>query len=197
MVLGAHLHYQPLCTTMEMITNLTLDLGKRGAGNNGASSPARWVSCGLEGKGASSSSYFWKIATWNVRSLWKDGKQANVCKEMDRIGIDILGISETFWTGKGDFTYNLPNGKEFKIMYSGGEKRRKGVAVIVQGKLAKSVINYQAISERHITIKIESKPRNIFINQVYAPTSDSSDQDKKPSMITSKNKSNYRNNGMT
>ena len=96
---------------------------------------------------------------------------------MDRMGLDILGISETFWTGKGDFKYNLPNGKEFKIMYSGGEKRRKGVAVIVQGKLAKSVINYQAISERHITIKIESKPRNIFINQVYAPTSDSNDQE--------------------
>ena len=145
-----HLHYQPLCTTLEMTTNLTLDLGKRDAGNNGASSPARWVSCGPEGKGASSSSYFWKIATWNVRSLGKDGKQANVCKEMDRIGLDILGISETFWTGKGDFTYNLPNGKEFKIMYSGGEKRRKGVAVIVQGKLAKSVINYQAIFGPHI-----------------------------------------------
>ena len=82
MVLGAHLHYQPLCTTMEMITSLTLDLGKRGAGNNGARSrarsPARWVSCGPEGKGASSSSYFWKIATWNVRSLWKDGRLANV-----------------------------------------------------------------------------------------------------------------------
>ena len=32
-------------------------------------------------------------------------------------------------------------------MYSGGEKHQRGVAIIVKGKLAKSVINYQEISE--------------------------------------------------
>lgn len=35
-----------------------------------------------------------RIATWNVRSLFKAGKLANAEQEMRRLKIDILGMSE-------------------------------------------------------------------------------------------------------
>ena len=44
-----------------------------------------------------------KIATWNIRSA-NQGKLEVAKSEMDRIKIDILGISELKWTGAGHFT---------------------------------------------------------------------------------------------
>jgi len=38
-----------------------------------------------------------KIATWNVRSLVKDGKLKNILKEMERMKLNILGVSNTQW----------------------------------------------------------------------------------------------------
>ena len=42
------------------------------------------------------------IGTWNVRSM-NQGKFVVVKKEMARVNIDILGISELKWTGLGEF----------------------------------------------------------------------------------------------
>ena len=43
------------------------------------------------------------IVTWNVRSV-SQGKLEVVKKEMARVNIDILVISELKWTGMGEFT---------------------------------------------------------------------------------------------
>ena len=42
------------------------------------------------------------IGTWNVRSM-NQGKLEVIEQEMARVNIDILGISELKWTGKGKF----------------------------------------------------------------------------------------------
>ena len=41
------------------------------------------------------------IRTWNVKSM-NQGK-LEVVKQMARVNIDILGISELKWTGMGEF----------------------------------------------------------------------------------------------
>ena len=41
------------------------------------------------------------IGTWNVRSM-NQGKLEVVKQEMERMNIDILGISKLKWTGMGD-----------------------------------------------------------------------------------------------
>ena len=42
------------------------------------------------------------VGTWNVRSM-NQGKLEVVRQEMERVKIDILGISELKWTGMGEF----------------------------------------------------------------------------------------------
>ena len=42
------------------------------------------------------------IGAWNVRSM-NQGKLEVVKREMARVNIDILGISELKWTGMGEF----------------------------------------------------------------------------------------------
>ena len=55
------------------------------------------------------------------------GKLEVVKREMARVNIDILGISELKWTGMCDF-----NSDNHYICYCGQESlRRKGVALIV------------------------------------------------------------------
>ena len=55
------------------------------------------------------------------------GKLEVVKQEMARVNINILGISELKWTGKGEF-----NPDDHYIYYCGQESlRRNGVALIV------------------------------------------------------------------
>ena len=64
--------------------------------------------------------------TWNVRSM-NQGKLDLVKQKMARVNIDILGISELKWTGKGKF-----NSDHHYIYYCGQEfHRRNGVALRV------------------------------------------------------------------
>ena len=69
------------------------------------------------------------IGTWNVRSM-NQGK-LEVVKQMARVNVDILGISELKWTGMGEF-----NSDGRYIYYSGQESlRRNGVAIIVNKRV--------------------------------------------------------------
>ena len=43
-----------------------------------------------------------RIGIWNVRTLYETGKSAQATREMDRYGLDILGLSEVRWTGDGE-----------------------------------------------------------------------------------------------
>ena len=62
-------------------------------------------------------------------------------------------------------------------MYSGGEKHRKGVAFIMGKRIINSVLSYQTISERHMTLKLSGRTRNVLIHQVYAPNMDDDDEE--------------------
>jgi hypothetical protein len=61
----------------------------------------------------------YNIVTWNVRSMY-EGKLDTVREEMKRLNIDILGISEMKWMGKGHF-----GGEKDKVMHSGHETHKK------------------------------------------------------------------------
>ena len=69
------------------------------------------------------------IGTWNVRPM-NQGELEVVKREMGRVNIDILGISELKWTGMGEF-----NSDDHYIYYYGQESlRRNEEAIIVKKK---------------------------------------------------------------
>ena len=73
------------------------------------------------------------LGTWNVRSMNR-GKLEVVKQEMTRM--NILGISELRWTGRGEF-----NSNDHYIYYCGQESlRRNGVAIIVNKRVQNAVL---------------------------------------------------------
>ena len=106
------------------------------------------------------------IGTWNFKSM-NQGKLEVVKQEMARVNIDILGISEFKWTGMGEFNSND------HYMYNCGQEslRRSGVALIVNNRVRNAVLGCNLKNDRMLLVRFQSKPFNITIIQVYAPTS--------------------------
>ena len=105
------------------------------------------------------------IGTWNVRSV-NQGK-LEVVKQMARVNLDILGISELKWTGMGEF-----NSDDHCIYYCGQESlRRNGVAIMVNKRVRNAVLGCNLKNNRMISVHFQGKPFNITVIQAYTPTS--------------------------
>ena len=152
---------------MEMLKTNRKEFGKRGGDAHWLTNPARLMDCAPAGRHAPSFSDCWKISTWNVRSLYQAEKLANVAKEMIRMNIDVLGVSETFWKETGDFRYHITNNEDFRVIFAGGNEHRKGVAFVMRGVAKDSIINYSLKSERIIIVRLSSKPKNLLLCQIY------------------------------
>ncbi len=109
--------------------------------------------------------------TWNVQGL-STGKLEIVTRRMEEQDIGVLGLSETWWLNQGRFTTD----DGFSVVYSGKEtgKREHGVGFILNKTTAKSFLGYNPVSDRVISLRLQSHPFNTTIVQVYAPTSSSS-----------------------
>ena len=85
---------------------------------------------------------------------------------MEKMNVDILGISELKWTGMGEF-----NSDDHDIYYCGQESvRRNGVAIMVNKRLRNSVLRYSLKNDRMIYVHFQGKPFSVTVIQVYAPT---------------------------
>ena len=86
---------------------------------------------------------------------------------MARVNVDILGISELKWTGMGEF-----NSDDHYIYYCGQEsQRRNRVAIMVNRRVRNAVLGCNLKNDRMISVRLQGKPFNITVIQVYAPTS--------------------------
>ena len=90
------------------------------------------------------------------------GKLEAVNQEMERVNIDILGISELKWTGMGKF-----NSDDHYIYYCGHESlRRNGIAIIVNKRVQNAVVECSLKNDTIISIHFQGKPFNITVIQV-------------------------------
>ena len=93
------------------------------------------------------------------------GKLEVVKKEMARLNLSILGISELKRTEMGEF-----NTDDNYINYCGQEShRRKGEAITVN-KSSKSS-TWMLFQKQQNDLHFQGKPFNITVIQAYAPTS--------------------------
>ena len=95
------------------------------------------------------------------------GKLEVVKQETARVNINIVGISKLKWTGMGEF-----NSDDHYIYYCRQESlRRKGVAIMVNKRVRNAVLGCSLKNNRMISVRLQGKPFNITVIQVYAPTS--------------------------
>ena len=94
------------------------------------------------------------------------GKLEVVKQEMERVNINILGISELKWTGMGEFN------SDYHYIYCSGQEslRRNGVAIIVNKRVQNAVLGCNLKNDRMISVHFQGKSFNITVTQVYAPS---------------------------
>ena len=96
------------------------------------------------------------IGNWNARFM-NQGTLEVVKREMARVNVDILGISELKWTGMSEF-----NSDDHCIYYYGQESlRRNGVALIVNKRVQNAVLGGNLKNDRMISVHFQGKPFNI------------------------------------
>ena len=120
-----------------------------------------------------------RIGTWNVRTMNQLGKDQMLSREMDRIKVHLLGISEVRWLGSGEKI--LSDGK--KIIYSGHEnltRHTQGVALMLSKNVKSSLISWRPHGSRIIEALFKTSNNNIKLRIImcYAPTNDAESESK-------------------
>ena len=107
--------------------------------------------------------------------MYTVGKAAQVAREMERYRLDLMGLSEIRWTGAGRI--KMRNG--YTMIYAGEEsEHQRGVAIMMSQDTQKSLIEWTAVSSRIITARFYSRFKNTTVIQAYAPTNESTDDEK-------------------
>ena len=107
-----------------------------------------------------------RIGQWNVRTMFQLSKSNQICREMEKYNVNVLGISECRWTGQG--RVRLDTGET--ILYSGGDTHQHGVALILNKLSEKALIEWEPVNNRIIRARFNSNQIKISVIQVYGPT---------------------------
>src|SRR5688572_14343598 len=101
-----------------------------------------------------------RIGCWNVRTMYATGRLAQVLAEMRKYKLEILGLSEIRWTGSGIITSEGMN-----IYHSGGTRHKRRVGIAIDARMAAAVIGWEPVSDRIITIRIQTRHTKTTIIQ--------------------------------
>lgn len=115
------------------------------------------------------------MATWNVRTMLRPGKMQEIVNETKRYGYDLVAIQEMRWKGQGKIEK-----KDYSLFYSGPEERTGQFCTgfIVHGKMKRSVIGFEPITDRICKIRLRGKFRNITVITAHAPIEDADEERK-------------------
>ena len=117
-----------------------------------------------------------RIGCWNVRTMYECGKAAQMANGMKQNRVDILGISESRWTGSGRVV--LADGTT--ILYSGRQdgQHQGGVALMLNRLSAKALLEWKPVSERIVRARFNSKYSKLTVIQCYSLTNEADEVDK-------------------
>ncbi|CAH9115852.1 unnamed protein product [Cuscuta epithymum] len=105
-----------------------------------------------------------RFGTWNVGSL--TGRSSEVVEVMRRRNISIMCVQETKWVGEKAREIN-PGG--FKLWYSGRDKTRNGVGIIVARDYVEDVVEVFRKNDRIMSIKLVMRGEIVSVISAYAP----------------------------
>ena len=95
---------------------------------------------------------------------------------MEEYNIDLLGVSEAKWTGAGK--RKLASGHTIFFSGRSDNQHNGGVAIIVNKKHEKSLLEWKPVSDRLIMARFNSKYTKLTLLSCYAPTEDASEEEK-------------------
>ena len=96
---------------------------------------------------------------------------------MERLKVDICGLTEIRWEGQGHFHTS----KGHTVIYSGNEKRGlHGVAIWMHKKIYQAIISYESVNERMMVVRLNARPKNITMIQAYALTATAGEEIAEP-----------------
>ncbi|VDL75218.1 unnamed protein product [Nippostrongylus brasiliensis] len=113
-----------------------------------------------------------RIGTLNVGTL--SGKSREVADLMKRRNIQILCPHQTRW--KGEKAKEI--GEGIKLFYKGDDGRKNGVGIAISESVKDSVSAVQRISDRIMSVRIDTKEGSWTIVSVYAPQTGCLDKEK-------------------
>ncbi|TQD70292.1 hypothetical protein C1H46_044169 [Malus baccata] len=105
-----------------------------------------------------------RLGTWNIGTLM--GKSIEVVEVMVRRRINIMCLQETRWVGLK--AKDLEN-SGFKLWYSGTNRTRNCVSIIVDKTLTQDVVDVKRVGDRIMVIKIVIGQEIINVISAYAP----------------------------
>lgn len=114
-----------------------------------------------------------KIASWNIQTLYAAGHQKQLVDELKRYRCNIAAIQETRWTGQDTRKF-----KDYTIYVSGGTKHEFGTAFFVMGEMQQRVIDWKPRNDRICVLRIKGRFFNYSIINIHCPTNDKSADDK-------------------
>ncbi|XP_047267989.1 uncharacterized protein LOC124898196 [Capsicum annuum] len=85
-------------------------------------------------------------------------------KILKRRKINIVYVQKTKWVGT-----KVRDVDEFKLWYSGSDRRQNGVGILVDEKLREQVVDVKRVSNRMMTIKLVLRGSTLYVCSVYAP----------------------------
>lgn len=134
-----------------------------------------------------------KIGTWNTRSI-KD-KEEEIIIEMQKMGIEILGLTETKKKGMG-FEKLV---KDYYIYWSGVEETewaQAGVAFIIHENKLADVRNERYVNERILAIDLEINKEPYTLIVSYGPNEDEKVENKQKFFDALQNEVDNTNNNL-
>jgi len=89
---------------------------------------------------------------------------------MGEYKVAIMGVSEVRWNGSGKMETTNGNVFVYSGMPNADDDHIRGVGILVNKNIRRALLEWNPISERIITARIQTKLRKMSIVQCYAPT---------------------------
>lgn len=118
------------------------------------------------------------VSTYNVRTLYQQGKAHQLFMGCAATGIDIIGIQEHRLITNNPTEELWSDDRNWVLIYSSAtDQRQGGVGILMSKHIYKCVQSVNSINPRIITATFHGNPQ-LTVTSIYAPTEGASPEDK-------------------
>lgn len=116
-----------------------------------------------------------RFGTWNVMTLYQDGKLEQACSILNKYNLSFMGMSEVRRNLYGQLTTAEGHDLFWSGMPHENDIHQYGVGMLIHSRWRNSVIDCKFINECMMVVRFSCRVRNLSVVQCYAPTENSDD----------------------